>query len=237
MNPARAQIESPKEGQRNRLREWAPWIFLVLVLVVVRVVFGKWIQAHRVGFTFGWQGLAACVPWVLFSLYWEVAAKNSAPAVVSESRVSRGVHVALGNLAILLIILPVTGLRQRLLPASLLTVATGLTLETGGLALAIWSRRLLGRNWSGEITIKENHDLVRSGPYRVVRHPIYTAVLAMYAGTAIVFGEVHALVGLAIGALAYLRKIRLEEANLRNAFDGGYQEYCRETWTLIPGIF
>jgi protein-S-isoprenylcysteine O-methyltransferase Ste14 len=106
-----------------------------------------------------------------------------------------------------------------------------------GLALAIWSRRCLGRYWSGKITIKVEHRLVRSGPYRVVRHPIYTALLSLYAGTAIVSGELHALIGLALVIYAYLRKIRLEEANLMKAFGAEYRDYRRETWDLLPGVF
>jgi protein-S-isoprenylcysteine O-methyltransferase Ste14 len=106
-----------------------------------------------------------------------------------------------------------------------------------GLALAIWARRCLGRYWSGEITIKVEHKLIRSGPYRVLRHPIYTALLSLYAGTAIVSGELHALIGLALVILAYLRKIRLEEANLMKAFGAEYRDYRADSWAMLPGLF
>jgi protein-S-isoprenylcysteine O-methyltransferase Ste14 len=96
---------------------------------------------------------------------------------------------------------------------------------------------VLGRNWSGEITIKDGHELIRTGPYGVIRHPIYTALLAMYFGTAIVSGEMHALAGLAIGIIAYLRKTRLEEANLVNAFGARYDSYRDDTWALLPRIY
>ena len=129
------------------------------------------------------------------------------------------------------------GLRQRYLPASAIVTATGLTLNSMGLVLAIWSRRCLGRYWSGEITIKVEHKLVRSGPYRILRHPIYTALLSLYLGTAIVSGELHALIGWVLALLAYLRKIRLEEANLAKAFGEEYRSYRRESWALLPGIF
>jgi protein-S-isoprenylcysteine O-methyltransferase Ste14 len=74
------------------------------------------------------------------------------------------------------------------------------------------------------------------GPYRFVRHPIYTALLAMYAGAATVSGQLHALIGLALAVFAYLRKIRLEEANLMNAFGADYRDYRRETGALFPGL-
>jgi protein-S-isoprenylcysteine O-methyltransferase Ste14 len=109
--------------------------------------------------------------------------------------------------------------------------------EILGLAIAIWARRCLGRNWSGEITIKQDHELIRSGPYRLLRHPIYTGLLTMYLGAAIVTGEWFALLGLGLAVFAYWRKVRLEEANLELAFGQDYTSYRRDTWALIPGLF
>jgi protein-S-isoprenylcysteine O-methyltransferase Ste14 len=184
-----------------------------------------------------WPLLISCiVGWVLFSCYWEIAAKNAAPAKSSESRVSRAIHVALVNIAMLLAIAPVRGF-GRYVPASPIVMMAGVTVEAFGLFLAIWARRHLGRNWSGEITIKVEHQLIRSGPYSLLRHPIYTGLLAMYLGPAIVTGEWHALIGVAIAALAYWRKIRLEERNLEVAFGAKYEDYRRDTWALVPGLF
>jgi protein-S-isoprenylcysteine O-methyltransferase Ste14 len=182
------------------------------------------------------QMIAAIVPWLIFSIYWEAAAKNAAAAASSESKLSRGIHVTLTNLAVLLEVvqLPVLG---RFLPVSSAAIAAGLAVSGIGLFIAIWSRRHLGRNWSGEISIKVEHQLIRSGPYRRLRHPIYTGILTIYAGTAIVTGTWLAILGLAIAAFAYARKIRLEEANLRVAFGPDYDAYCHETWALVPWIY
>jgi hypothetical protein len=73
-----------------------------------------------------------------------------------------------------------------------------LAVEAMGLLLAIWALRHLGRNWSGEITIKVELQLIRSGPYKLLRHPIYTGLLAIYAGTVLVTGEWLAIIGLAM---------------------------------------
>ncbi|HYL77480.1 MAG TPA: isoprenylcysteine carboxylmethyltransferase family protein [Bryobacteraceae bacterium] len=184
-----------------------------------------------------WPFLIACIlGWVLFSLYWEIAAKNAAPAKSSESRVSRAIHVTLVNLALLIEIAPVRGF-GRYVPASPIVMMAGVAVEAVGLFLAIWARRHLGRNWSGEITIKVEHQLIRSGPYRLLRHPIYTGLLAMYAGPAIVTGEWHALLGFGMAAVAYWRKIRLEERNLEVAFGADYDAYRRDTWALVPGLY
>jgi len=175
--------------------------------------------------------------WAVFSLYWDAARKNAAPAVRSESRASRRLHLLLANAALILILVPIPGLRQRYLPASPIVSAVGLCIQALGLLLAVWARRHLGRNWSGEIAIKVDHELVRSGPYALVRHPIYTALLAMYAGSAMVSGEWHALLGLALAAIAYGRKVQLEETNLLESFGARYREYCGRTWALLPGVF
>jgi protein-S-isoprenylcysteine O-methyltransferase Ste14 len=175
--------------------------------------------------------------WFAFVVYWSAAAKNAAPAESGESPASRAVHTRLLNASLLLLFLPLPGLRGRFLPDGALIVACGLTLQLLGFALAAWARRHLGRNWSGAIAIAAGHDLVRSGPYRLVRHPIYSAMFAMFGGTAVVSGELHALLAITLLAIAYWRKIRLEERALGARFGAAYEDYRRATWALIPGLF
>ena len=115
--------------------------------------------------------MSLCVR-LLFETYWTVAAKASSPAKSSESRKSRLVHVFLVNVAFILLYVPVPGLNQRLVPDASLVVGAGLIVQMAFTLLAVWARRQLGSNWSGEITIKVDHQLVHSGPYKRVRHPI-----------------------------------------------------------------
>ena len=223
------------------------WIILVAslcgaVIGVVIVRYGVHITSSLPAFALDRAALehgrylVAAIPWILFSLYWEIAAKGAAEAKRSESRSSRAFHVFLANVAVLLVIAPIRGL-GRFLPASFLSMAAGIVVEVPGLFLAIWARRALGRNWSGEISIKFEHELIRSGPYQRLRHPIYTGLLAMYVGGALITGEWLAVVGVAMAVLAYWRKIRLEEANLKVAFGAEYDSYRGDTWALIPGLF
>jgi protein-S-isoprenylcysteine O-methyltransferase Ste14 len=173
----------------------------------------------------------------LFSVYWSIAAKDSAPTKTSESKWSRALHLTLVNGGVLLLILPVPGLTRRFLPDSHFAVAAGLVIEAAFILLAVWARRALGSNWSGEVRIATGHQLVCSGPYRYIRHPIYTAVLGMYCGVALVSGEIHAPIAVVIVALAYWRKIRMEERVMAETFGADHEAYRRDTWALVPFLF
>jgi len=175
--------------------------------------------------------------WLLFSVYWSIAARNSAATKSSESWWSRQLHLILVNGALLLLIFSVPGLTRRFVPVSSWLVIAGLIVQVTFLLLAVWARQQLGSNWSGEVRIATGHQLVRSGPYRFVRHPIYTAVLGMYCGTGLVSGEIHAIVAPVIVTLAYWRKIRLEEDALGETFGGEFDAYRRDTWALVPLVY
>jgi protein-S-isoprenylcysteine O-methyltransferase Ste14 len=178
--------------------------------------------------------LLSLFEWSIFSLYWSAAAKNSSRAISSESSQSRRLHGFLVNIALLLVVLPVRALNPRFLPRAGWIPWLGLSIQTASLVLAVWARRHLASHWSGEITIKVDHKLIRTGPYHLIRHPIYAAILGMFAGSAIVSGRYLALFGVIIAAFAYRRKIRLEEANLRRAFGLAYNIYERQTGSFIP---
>jgi protein-S-isoprenylcysteine O-methyltransferase Ste14 len=196
----------------------------VLVVVIVRM-------HPRIGMLIS-GGL-----WIAFIAYWSVAAKNSGAAKSSESQRSRSIHELLLNSGLLLLFLPVPGLAGHFLVQARSLTLAGLGVQAAFFLLAWWSRRHLGRNWSTKVRIAEEHELVRSGPYRFVRHPIYTAMLGMALGTTIVSGQYHSLLGLLIIAIAYWRKIRIEEAALGGAFGAEYDEYRHKSWALVPLIF
>lgn len=176
--------------------------------------------------------------WIAFTLYWSRTSIGDSAIARSESRGSRFLHEILMNVAFLLlflqIFLPIPELTRRLLPASTVLTAEGLILQIASFILAICARFHLGRYWRGVVAIVSNHQLIRSGPYRLVRHPIYTAMLGMFVGTAIVSGRLCALLGVALAVVAYWRKVRIEEHYLHQAFGEEYAEYSRITPALIP---
>ena len=118
------------------------------------------------------------------------------------------------------------------------TVATGILgdlLVFVGLFIAIWARITLGGNWSARVTLKENHEMIERGPYRVVRHPIYSGLLLLILGTAILTGQVGGFVVLAFSACGLWVKLRREEALLTKHFPE-YSEYMCRTTALVPFV-
>jgi len=180
-----------------------------------------------------WVSMALVVG---FSLYWTAAAKNSAPVKSSEHWASTALHQLLINVALLLLFLRIPGLTGRWLPSSPFLAPVGIAIQAGATLLAIWARRHLGRNWSAEVSAKVDHQLIRSGPYKMLRHPIYTAMFGIYSGVAIASGEWHALAGVGLLAIAYSRKIMLEEQTMRRVFGTEYDAYRHDSWALIPWV-
>ncbi|MGH9774542.1 MAG: methyltransferase family protein [Candidatus Acidiferrales bacterium] len=206
---------------------------------VVGVLLVRWHMTPEVRalFEFSIGMRLSLVLLLLFSVYWSIAARDSAQTKTSESVWSRQLHLILVNGAVLLLVLPVPGLTRRFLPLSHFLEAAGLVIEAAFILLAVWARRHLGSNWSGEVRIAAAHQLIRTGPYRFIRHPIYTAVLGMYFGIALVSGEIHAPIALVIVTLAYWRKIRLEERALAETFGADHEAYRGDTWALVPFLY
>ena len=214
-----------------RLEGWAA-IAVLLAMVGAIVALIVWRGLPRL------PVLESGVLWVVFITYWSSAAKHAAPTKSSESSESRRTHVRLMNAALVLLFIPSFWLfGRRFVPDVLAVVAAGLSIQIAAGALGVWARRHLGRNWSGAITVADDHRLVRSGPYRMLRHPIYSAMIGMFVGSALAIGEWHSLVGFVLITIAYARKIPLEEQSLRATFGPAYDEYRRASWALIPWMF
>jgi protein-S-isoprenylcysteine O-methyltransferase Ste14 len=174
--------------------------------------------------------------WVIFVLYWVLTARNVKPTRWEEPLSSRARHrlpLALAAALLAGIVPWPPMLYDRFLPADLAIELTGVVMLAAGIGFAIWARRHIGTNWSATVTVKSDHTLIRSGPYAIVRHPIYTGILAGFLGTAIAVGQWRGLVAVALCAVAFLYKIRVEERQMRATFPE-YEDYERLTPALIP---
>jgi protein-S-isoprenylcysteine O-methyltransferase Ste14 len=180
--------------------------------------------------------LASAAIWLVMIVYWNISARNIRPVAKAEDAKSTARRQLLLNLAILMLFVPVPGLTRQFLAPTHAAVAAGFTVQVGSALFYFWTKRYLGRFWSSAVAIMKDHQLVRSGPYRLIRHPLYAGMLGMFIGTAIVSGQYHALIGAALGVIAYWDKIRIEERALREAFGAEYDDYKRHSSALIPWL-
>jgi protein-S-isoprenylcysteine O-methyltransferase Ste14 len=176
--------------------------------------------------------------WVAWVIYWAVAAANVKSTQRREPLWSRLLHFIPMLLAAALVALPsIPGapvLSWRFVAGSDFAHWGGCLLLGVGLGFSVWARMHLGRNWSGRIAVKENHELIQTGPYAVVRHPIYTGLLLAIIGTALALGEWRGLVAVVLMLVSYWRKLTVEERWMLNAFGDRYRHYRAQTSALIP---
>ena len=114
---------------------------------------------------------------------------------------------------------------------------TGVAITIVGVAFAIWARFYLGSNWSAVASVKQGHTLVRSGPYSVVRHPIYSGFIVAVLGTALVSGALGCFVALPLTVVAWRKKSLIEEGFMREQFGSEYERYMQEVRALIPFVW
>jgi protein-S-isoprenylcysteine O-methyltransferase Ste14 len=105
------------------------------------------------------------------------------------------------------------------------------------LAFMIWARVILGKNWSGRIAIKEDHQLINSGPYALARHPMYTGFIFAFISSAFILGEVRGFIAAAILIIGVLIKMGKEEKFVTEVFGARYIEYSKKVKRLIPFIY
>ena len=183
------------------------------------------------------DGLPFAVLWLAWLAYWLIAARNVKATRRSEPFASRLVTVALTAAAGVLLafrshFLPV--LNARFVPQTIVLHWLGLLIVASGLAFAVWARLHLGRNWSGTVSVKEGHELIRTGPYGWVRHPIYSGLLLAILGTALAFGEWRGMLAFGLLTCAFTLNLRREERFMRESFPNDYPRNCAQVPALVP---
>jgi protein-S-isoprenylcysteine O-methyltransferase Ste14 len=177
--------------------------------------------------------------WLAWLVCWIAAAPFTKPTRWREPAASRAFHIVPLLVCAALLVVPGSlppMLTARIVPEGPAFPLLGVFSVAVGLGLAIWARWCLGRNWSGTVTLKEDHALVRTGPYRVIRHPIYTGLLLALSGTAAAIGEWRGVLSVLCALIGFLWKIRVEEERMRQAFPE-YEQYRKNTGTLLPLLF
>ena len=178
--------------------------------------------------------------WVVFLGFWAITAlrtKRTAQTLPLASRLSYALPTLLGAWLIFKGTSAPHPFCDGLLPHDATISAVGLVIALAGLALALWARVTLGGNWSGQVTFKEGHELIRHGPYAHVRHPIYSAILLMLLGTALSIGTLGALLGLPLIGAGMWLKMGQEEALMSEYFPDEYAAYRSQVKALVPRLF
>jgi protein-S-isoprenylcysteine O-methyltransferase Ste14 len=177
--------------------------------------------------------------WIVFLLYWQLRAVDTKATQRLEPAASRLIRAIVFLIVIALLTLPhipLPWLYLPLLPQGLWTFWLGAAVTIAGLVFALWARQHLGSNWSRAVTVKQDHELIVTGPYALVRHPIYTGILTGFLGSAIALGQMRGLVGLILVTAALWYKLRMEEQWMRSQFGPTYEAYSRRVAALVPFV-
>jgi protein-S-isoprenylcysteine O-methyltransferase Ste14 len=177
--------------------------------------------------------------WAGYLAYWWGMSTKVKETERQESATSRLIRlISIIGAAVLLWLprVPLRVLNERFLPLSAWCFWSGAALTAGGMLFSVWARRYLGKNWSQAVTLKTDHELIASGPYALVRHPIYTGLLLAFFGCAVARGEWRGLLAVALVFGALWHKLKLEEKWMRAKFGESYDTYSRRVAALVPYI-
>jgi len=178
--------------------------------------------------------------WLVVGVVWLLTAFRLKPIVRQSKSSARMWEILLLAYAAVMLFSEsprIAVLDTRYLPALPGLIGLGLALTAAGVSFCVVARLYLGQNWSATATIKQDHELIRGGPYGLVRHPIYTGQLIAALGTAIALGEIRDLLALPLVIVGFWLKSRSEERLLMSNFGDRYAAYRREVrGAIIPYV-
>ena len=184
-----------------------------------------------------WQAVTTL--WMVWLLYWIASAwgvRRNERGETAGQRLQTALVLAFGAFLIFGRATPLGPLNDRFVANSFDLRAVALILVIAGLGFSAWARVHLGKFWSSRVTLKEGHQLIQSGPYARVRHPIYSGIALAMVGTALFSGQWRALIGASIFIVGHRLKSRREEALLTSQFGAEYEDYRSRTGSLLPRL-
>jgi protein-S-isoprenylcysteine O-methyltransferase Ste14 len=180
----------------------------------------------------GYLWIAFFVIWVL----WAIGTKRTQTRESPQSRLLYTIFTVAAFFAMFSHDAAFDWMRLRILPHDRWISNLGIALTATGLLFSIWARAYLGRNWSGAVTVKVEHQLIRSGPYRWLRHPIYSGMILALIGTAMNRGQLRGAVAVVLLWIGFTLKSRIEERFMKATFGADYDDYCRATGGIVPRL-
>jgi len=190
-------------------------------------------------YTAGIASDAVLVCWLVWGAYWIISsrtAKQKAERQSARNRAGYFVFTVAGFILLTSNTSHVYPLKKRVVPQTFAVALVGAIICTLGTIFTLWARHVIANNWSSDVAFKKEHELVERGPYSIVRHPIYTGMLIMVLGTAIVAGALAQFVAIAFVFVGFWIKMKQEEALLTAHFPNEYPAYQERTKRILPFV-
>jgi len=175
--------------------------------------------------------------WMLIMTIWVAAAGESGAPVQTKRDRGSDAAVAVVSIGWLVLLIQNFGDGPQLIPRIMVVRLAGVVITFAGLAFALWARFYLGRNWSAYISFTLDHKLIRTGPYSMVRHPIYSGFMLALIGSVLNFGHLRSFIAAALVIVAFTYKSGVEETFMLEHFGAEYERYQHEVKRLIPNLW
>ncbi len=182
-------------------------------------------------------GILVLASWVSLGLFWSISARSIKPVAEKQSLAARLARMPVWLGFVLFVVAWASPFGPVAIRRTVFSDSVAVATCALGLFVAIWSRKVLGCEWSQDVELKQGHKLVERGPYAFMRHPIYTGHLLIGLGTAIGSGLLVAFAGLASLAIGFWIKLNQEERLLLRGFPDEYPAYKARVKALIPYVF
>lgn len=174
--------------------------------------------------------------WAVLGVYWFFSIKGNKKAKFSKPNFVAGWTPRLILIAVIILLWASPFFAAKIFTFNIDIKIIGAIICVAGISFAIWARHSLGKNWSEVAQIKESHELITSGPYSIVRHPIYTGIIFALLGSFIADGTLHFLILFVLVTFGMYMRTRVEEKLMTEEFKEEYLEYKKRTKLLIPWI-
>jgi protein-S-isoprenylcysteine O-methyltransferase Ste14 len=174
--------------------------------------------------------------WYAVGALWLILAFRTKRTVRSSGSVGRLAVIVVVAALVLARPLSSSSIRNKIWAPSPTWSTVALVFVIVGAAFAVWARVTIGTNWSGVVTVKENHELIQRGPYHLVRHPIYSGLLLMGLASAVAYDEPYGFAVLGIAIVVFVPKMMLEEKLMTEQFPDQYPQYRKHVKAIIPFV-
>jgi len=220
-------LRRPATGERGAATRRFRFAFLGIAFVVLFLARHKLPPLAVILLALLWSGL---------SLYWVASGSSSSSGEFRFYRLLRLLILAVTFALLFWDQTAIGPLGRGVLPPAPGLAISGFLGALLGLAIALWARIHLGKYWSDKVVLRDDHQLIRSGPYAYMRHPIYSGVLLGVLGTALIVDQWRGLVAFALLLANYTIKAKREERILADRFNQQFEQHQSGTGFLLPRL-